>query len=61
MKMPINFFALGVEGERIVGLLLEGEGGKGATFGALNGHSPTKLAGAGEKTFLRPSPSARES
>ena len=59
MKMPINFFALGVEGERIVGLLLESEGGKGAAFGGAQRAFAHKIGGSGRKDVFCALPPAR--
>ena len=59
MKMPINFFALRVEGERIVGLFLESEGGKGAAFGGAQRAFAHKIGGSGRKDVFCPLPPAR--
>lgn len=59
MKMPINFFALRVEGERIVGLLFESEGGKGATFGGAQGAFAHIIGGSGRKDVFCALPPAR--
>ena len=59
MKMPINFFALGVEGERVVGLFPEGEGGKGAAFGSAQGAFAHIIRGRGRKDVFCPLPPAR--
>ena len=59
MKMPINFFALGVEGERIVGLFFEGEGGKGAAFGSAQRAFAHEVGRSGRKDVLFPLPPAR--
>lgn len=59
MKMPINFFALGVEGERIIGLFFEGEGGKGATFGGAQRAFAHKIGGSGRKDVFCALPPAR--
>ena len=59
MKMPINFFALRVEGERVVGLFFQGEGGKGAAFGGAQGAFAHEVRGSGRKNVLFPLPPAR--
>ena len=59
MKMPINFFALRVEGERIVGLLFESEGGKGAAFGGAQGAFAHIIGGSGRKDVFCALPPAR--
>ena len=59
MKVPINFFALRMEGERIVGLFLEGEGGKGAAFGGAERAFAHEVGGSGRKDVLFPLPPAR--
>ena len=59
MKMPINFFALGVEGERVVGLFPEGEGGKGAAFGGAQRAFAHKIGGSGRKDVVCALPPAR--
>ena len=59
MKVPINFFALGVEGERVVGLFPEGEGGKGAAFGGAQGAFAHIIRGRGRKDVFCPLPPAR--
>ena len=59
MKMPINFFALGVERERVVGLFFQGEGGKGAAFGGAQRAFAHKIGGSGRKDVVCALPPAR--